>query len=411
MADESTTSYADLLYELRGPLQELFPKQYVLSAELKRDTSEENFSGNQVRVPLILNTLQGAGAVSESGTVNTTQVLRTNQAHINIAELVMPISITKRLNKVSLDNSAAKAFALKVKEARQALARVENEMMNGNGDALLAQVSGGTSPGLTINVTAAPTRWLYPGRIIDVRTRSTGADPGQGLKRRIDSVTKTSGVVTSITLNTGSFGGGTGNVTFSTNEGIYIDGSYGNAIQGIQQVAATSGVFENLDKAVVAEWQGVDGRAGDTSSLALSIPMMDAAVVEYQTRSGFQMPDFWIGDPKAINKFAQGLYTQSRWAGDKGKLETGFAGVYYDDTLLIREFDHQVNAVRGITKETLQMYGFGDDLPDFDRETSPTGGMRFNRSLPVEYWLYDAVQLGALRCDGTVTLANLVQAS
>lgn len=419
LADESTVSYADLLYELRGPLQELFPKKHVMSAELKRDTSMENFSGNQVRVPLILNTMQGGGAVSETGTVNTPQNLRTNQAHINIAELVFPISISKRLRNASLDNSAAKAVALKVKEARLGLARLENEMYNGDGTAKLGDVTSATgSPGLTIPVgtgvagTGINSRYFYPGRIVDIRTKSNGADPGQGLKRRIASVTKTNGIVTAIVLDTNTFGGGTGNVTFSANEGVYIDGSYGNAIQGIQQIGGTTGVFETIDRSVITEFQGTDGRASDPSPATvklLTLPMLEAALAELGARTDEDIWDFGIGDPRVINGFVQGLYTQTRWAGEKATLESGFEGVAFEGKPLVKEFDHQVQAMSFIHKDGLQMYGFGDNLPDFDNDTGSIF-QRFNRTLPAEAWLYDAVQLGALRCDTTVRVQNLQQA-
>jgi hypothetical protein len=413
MPDTSTTDWTDLLYEMRETLQENFPTEYVLSAELKADTSEENFSGSYVRVPQILSSLQGAGGVAEGGTVNSPHRERTSQAHIDIAELVMPISLTKRLRQRTVNNSAAQAVAEKVKLARQSLARVENEMLNGLGNALLSNVASATgSPGLVIPLTA-PVNWrqFYKGRVVDIKTRSNGANPGNGLGRIIASVDKTN---STITVDTNPYdGGNSGNVTFSANEGVYIEGSYGNALQSIQQIAAQAGTFEFIDKAVVTEWQGTDGRAGDASALPLSQTMLDAAFVELGlSATGIQPGSgdyFAVGDPKAINKYAQQFYAMYRVPVDTNKLSTGFEGVDYRGYTLVPEFDHKLGAVHFVHKPSLQMYAF-PGTPDFDNDTGSIW-QRFSRILSAEAWLYDARQLGAKKCSTTLFLYNLVQAS
>jgi len=415
MADTQTSDWADLAYEMRGPLQELFPTQYPLSAELKADTSEQNFSGSQVRVPIILNTLQGTGGVAEGGTVNSPQKERTAQAHIDIAELVEPISLTKRLQMRSVDNYAASAVAEKVKLARQALARVENEMLNGPGAGKLSDIVSGSSPGLSITIGDAthPVNWrqFYPGRVVDILTKSNGANPGNGLSRIIASVNRATWTVT---FDTNAVNGGqSGNITFSANEGIYIQGSYGNALQSIQQIAAQSGIFESINKANVPEWQGTDGRAGDTSALPLSQTMLDAAFVELGLSAAYATPSgseyFAIGDPKAINKYAQSFYTTYRTPIGTNKLETGFEGVDYRGYTLLSDFDHKLGAVHFLHKPSLQMYAF-PGVPDFD-QTTGSMWQRFSRILAAEAWLYDARQLGAKQCATTIFLYNLAQAS
>ena len=403
MADETTTSFANLLYEMREALQKLYPTKFVLSAELARDSDEANFSGDSVRVPLILNTPQGAGGVSEGGTVNTPHALRTNEAHVRLSELVSPLSITSKLRKVSLSNSAAEALALRVTGARESLARILNEMMHGDGDALLASITGaGGSPGLTLPVgTGANWFNLYPGRIVDVRTRSTGADPGQGLMRRIASVDKAGG---NVVFDTASFGGGSGAITFAATSGTYIEGTYGNAMQGLGQVTAITGTFEDIDKALVPEWRGVDGRAGDVTVQSLSIPMLDNALIELQP-SGGDIWEFGVGDPRAVNKYKQGLYAQLRWAGDSGKLATGFEGPLYNGKPLIGDMAAKPSRVLLVDKQALKKYGVGNG-PDYVEDT---GSMfqRFSRTTSVEVWLQDLTQLGALKCNTTAFLDNL----
>ena len=67
MADINLSNVANLLYELRGPLQYNFRKKYPLSAELQRKMAREQFSGSGIRIPVVLNSLQGGGNPGESG--------------------------------------------------------------------------------------------------------------------------------------------------------------------------------------------------------------------------------------------------------------------------------------------------------------------------------------------------------
>lgn len=410
MADETSTTYDDLLYELRQPLQELFPKKFPLSAEFTSNLDTTSFSGSQARVPIILSQMQGGGAVAETGTVNTPHVLRTDQAHVDVAELVFPISISKRLRKQAMSNSAAEATAKKVDQARVGLARIENEMFHGDGNALLAAVTGGSTGSLTVEVNPDAVNWrqLYPGRIVDILTRSTGADAGQGLSRRISTVNKSTGAIVFLT---GSEGGGSGNITFSTNSGLYIEGSYGNALQSIQQVTALTGEFEDIDKSAVVEWKGTDGRGGDTTVVPLTTSVFDDAIVELGQRSeagdvAWGDDYFGIGDPKVINLYAQGYYSQTRIPIETKTLDSGFSGVAYEGRPIVKDFDAQVSAVRLLHKPSFKMYQLGSGLPDFDTDTGSMW-MRFNRTLSAEAWLYDARQLGAMQCAPNVQILNL----
>src|SRR6266576_1588486 len=153
MADQLTTGWTDLLYELRGPLVSAYPVGRVLLAELERDTSRKNFSGNQVRVPIFAAPLQGAHMLAEGGNVTQPQTDDTSQAHITMAHSALPVAISPELMKQTEDNAAAKALASKVKRAREAMARTANEQLNGLGNARISAItSAAGSPGLTITV-------------------------------------------------------------------------------------------------------------------------------------------------------------------------------------------------------------------------------------------------------------------
>lgn len=420
MADQLTSNWTDLLYELRGPLVSAYPVGRVLLSELERDTSRKNFSGNQVRVPIFAAPLQGAHMLAEGGNVTQPQVDDTSQAHITMAHSALPIAISPELMKQTEDNAAAKALASKVKRARESMARTANEQLNGNGDARLASITSvAGNPGLTITLVAgAARRQLYKGRIVDVLTNVTFADAGQGLKRKIASVTiATDGTVATVVFSTTGFGGGSGSITWTASSGIFIAdtnaSSATQACQGVQQIGAVTGTFEFIDKAANEFWQGTDGRNGVSTAADPDLSILDAGILYLGERTDLEKVDFIVGDPGVILLYQSSFYNQMRFAPTRGKLDTGFEGPTYDGMTMVSDFDHQRGALTGVTKESLQMYGYTKG-PDWDELT---GSMfqRFGsgtvRSRDVEAWLVDDYQLGAHECRTMVRWANLNRAS
>ena len=401
MADETTTTYADLLLEMKGVLQENFPKFSVLLDELRRDTNRRNFSGEWVRVPILLNPTQGGHGISETGTVNTTNAINSTQAHITMARNVFPISFTPDVMYASKNDitSFAEASRLRMQQAEVALGRMENEQIQGPGNGLLVTCTGtGSTTVITLTTASFSAYQMYPNRIVDILNTTTGVAETAGTSRKIVSYDATN---STITLDQA--------VTFTASDGVYTHGSYGQGMQSIQQIYATSGTFENISKTTVVGWQGTDGRGGDTTSADLSITLLDGAERRVKQASG-KTPDFYVGDPAVVDKYGQTLLTVSRWSGDKAKLDTGWEGISYRSKVIVPDFDHLPSAVTGICKESLQMYGYnqGPEWDDLDGAIFKRIG---TRALPVEAWLVDYVQLGAHRCNTTVFVKNLNQAA
>lgn len=413
MADQLTTGWSDLLYEQRAELQKLYPKKSVLLSELKREKSREFISGSQIRVPLLLTVLQGAQGIAEAGTVTDAQNDETAQAHVDPAHQIIPVRISPELMKQSLDNAAAKALTTKSQRAFEAMARLHNEMLHVDSNGLLANVTSNTgSAGLVIPVTNGNPRQLYRNRIVDILTRSNGANPGNGVQRKITAVSRdTNGLVDEITVSTSAFGGDSGNVTFSANEGIYIQDTYGNALSSIRQAGATTGTFQDIDKAVVTEWQGVDGRDGDSTQVDPSLSIIDGGLLVMGERADNPDVDFFVGDPGVILKFGQLFYSAFRQEMPVKKLDTGFEGVAYKGTPMIGDYDHQPYALSGITKKDMTLYAYmGEPGPDWDDLTG-SRMQRFARTRVVELWLVDDLQLGVHDCRGIVRWAALNRAS
>lgn len=411
MADNVVATFSDLFYELRGPMQKNFRKLYPLMANVERRVSRDLMTGNQVRVPILLNSLQGGGGVAETGTINVPQTINTLKVTATTQNYVQPFSLSPDLDEQSMDNAAVEAMALLVTEARNALAEIVNDGLNAQGS-LLATVSGaGGSPGLTIPL-AASTNFdrLYPGRVVDVRTRSNGADPGAGLRRKIASFNESGLTVTFSTTQTAS-DGGSGNITFSANEGLYIAGTYGQSLASLHDLDATSGTVQGVDKAANAGWQGIDGRGGAVTVVALVDELLDGAVRRGRRNGGFVW-DFGIGDPAVIDLYKQSKYAQVRY-DPQTALVGGFSGIVYDGAdkpiPLIKEDRFENGTLNLVPCEDLKFYGKSGG-PEFVQDD---GAMvrRFSRNLSKEAWLRDKLQFVALRANRLVKLSNLGRAA
>lgn len=420
MADNTTTSFASLLYDMRGPMQALYPRDHVLLAEWSGVGSEDPssgrvtpnstgsiptdnrdiFSGARVRVPLDLAQLQAGGWVGQTGTINVPIAAAFTEAHINLANIVQPTSITLDLEEDSMDNSAAQGLATLVRKTREAMAEIVNDTMNTTGALLATADSTQASAGGLVLTCLAGTDVdkLYPGKVVDVLTITTGADPGAGLRRKIASVANES-TLPAITFSTTSQAsdGGSGNITLSNLVGVYIAGSYGNAMQGIEDAANISGTdtFESVARATYPAFKAVDGRNGVTSTAPLSDAMLDAGV-ELGKRNGAFKWDFGVGDPNAINVYKNGKLSLVRYTPDTVTLSSGFMGINYDSTgqpiALVPERKHGTGMVKLLRRDSATLYGRKRG-PDFEDSTG-SQFMRFSRALPKEMWLVDRLQWG-----------------
>lgn len=430
MADTTRTTWLSFMYEMQAEVAEQFSTENVFLAELNgvgshprvgrftrdMDANREVFFGEQVRGPIVPYGLQGGGVVGETSTWNEPIPLEVSAYTLTLTRTMVPfaISVDVERDSASPSYSKAKAVAENVKQARRSLARLENLQALGDGTGLISNVTAATgSPGLTVPVgVGANFDVLVPGTVWDVLTRSNGANPGNGLRRKITSVSESAGTVTFDTNET-TPEGDAGNITFSANEGLYIPGSYGKGVaQGLDQAAAVTGTFEGINKATAAYWQGTDGRAGDATEKALSDELLDAAVRRAR-RWGVGSWNFGIGDPAAIDLYKQGKNAQVQYDKAVTTLKSGFQGIVYEGAdkpfPLIKEPAHKKKSVRLIQRDDFQMYGdsVGPKFLDDD------GSMfrRFSRSLPKEADLLDRWQLGVKSCNRIVFLDNLKQAA
>jgi len=421
MADETTSTWADLLREAKGPLVEALKFKTVLLSEVKRDKSPRRWHGKQVTIPIWLAPQQGTGGITEQGTLNTTIPVETEQAVVNSGIIGVPISFSTQVLRQAAgdENSWAEILPTKMERAEDGFGRVINEMMTGSGDALLADVSAatGASGGANQNIALitgtnlANLYQLYVGRVVDVRVRSTGSlVAGATMPVKIRDINLTTGIINVVNID-----GSATSFATATTDGIYIQGSNRNvagvntsdAIQGLLQAAATTGTFETINKANVDAWRGTDA-----SPAALTDPSI--AVFDKAERLGMQragkVPAFYLTDPAVVDKYTQGLTVQARWAGEEGELASGWTGVRYRNKLLIPDFDMAPQTAIGVPLSDMNIYTL-DDGPDWDDHTGSVFQRFGTRSLPLEAWLIWMLQLGFQACNSIVRVGNLSQAA
>lgn len=381
-------------------------------AELAGD--RETFHGKKVTFPLQLSDVSASG-LAEGGTFPGAVPFDTAQATLNLARTTVPIAVSLDLARdaQNASTSALEAVGGYIDSAYRAAARVENDMLHGNGDALLVNVNSATGSGtLVVDVGTSNVPWdqLTPGRVCSILTRANGADPGNGKRRKIASVSRTAGTVTFKTAAVAS-DGGSGNITFSSAEGIYIDASFGAAAQGLQQATATTGTFEGIDKSLVAQWKGID--ASPSSTAALADEILDNAT--YLLRgNGVNASDFGIAHPKVIDLYKQSkatlvIYTEVQ----ETTLPTGFKGITYQGAdnpyPLIKDLSAPRGKCRLIYREALQIFG-DEPGPSF---IDDDGFMwRFyGRAAVKEANLYDRWQLGVKDCGKLANIGSLLEAT
>lgn len=370
--------------------------------ETRRDKNPRRWSGKQVTIPVIEAPQQGASMIAQTSTLTSPETLDTEQAVINSAIIEIAISFSTQVIEAAKqdDTSWAQVVPTKMRLAEDVIGRVINEQALGAGDALLAAVTGTTaaSGAATQAVavgSAANFYQLYAGRVVDVLVRATGVVKAAGVK--ISDYDDSSAYT--ITTN-GSYG-------TDSSDGVYIQGSYGNALQGVGQAVAITGTFEGINKANVPVWRGT------VASPASSGTQPTMAVFAKGDRKARQLsgsiPDYYLLDPAVLDAYEQGLHNQARWMGDKAKLQSGFVGIEFRGRPLIDDFDMPANTAYGVPRDDVTIYTL-DDGPDWDDKTGSIM-QRFSRKLPVEAWLVWMLQFGFHRCNSFVKIGNLAQAN
>jgi len=435
MANSGDRSNWDpFLFELQGTVHESYAAEAVLlgvfsgSKDVERrrvtqamDTDRSIFHGSQIRHTVDLSTMQSGGWPGESGTWNAPSAINAVKVFDKLCDFVQPFSVTVDVERDSMSASNAAAVTRLTMKAGQACAIQENLALNGDGTGLQATITD-SATSLTTTVTGANWDVLLPGTIWDVLTRSTGADPGQGLRRQIASVAITSPTAGTITWSTNATAsdGGSGNIVHASTSGVYIAGSYSTPgttdflPNGIQEATATSGTFMGVSRSTTPQWVATDGRSGDTSTKALSEQMIQGALRagrRYGANSFFCL----LGDPAGIDLFVQGLMPQRLYNPDNAQLKTGWYGPVYNGAVGVQPFslvsEPYYPKGKAVMFDRAEITIYGDEAGPSFLEDDGARFRRFTRALPKEAELVDRVNVMYTNLSRIVYLNNLDSAS
>lgn len=375
--------------------------------------------GAKIRFPLMLGDVAGAAGTGRGGTFTVTGPIDTSQATCKLAELTAPIGVDLYLaNNAKNGSLTARAYVEELTaSAYRGLARVENDMLHGDGSGLLAKNTAADATGLTMTVAGANFDQLTPKRVVTVAATADGTVPAGGHRRKIKSVNRTAETVT---FDTAAYADGdSGNVSLAAAAagtwGIYIDSTYdvaaanGKAMQGFGQVFDATQDFEGVDHAAV----DFVGASVDNGAAALDDDALDN-IVYLLAGNGVDAPDFGVGHPKTIDPYkaskTQFLHVQPQEA----IVPSGWRGVVYQganrDVPLIKDLAAPRKTVRLFVNPgpSGQIYGNGAG-PEFIQDD---GGMWrfFDRATYKEAAIVDWVQLaiGNPRHYGEIT--NLAEA-
>jgi hypothetical protein len=406
MADTTLTTIADLLYNLRGPMQKLYPTRNFLMAAWSgagqdgapgRITPLENrdaFNGDEVRVPLDLGLMEAGGWVAEGGTVNVPIPPTFTKATITLKKFIQPFGISLEAMEDSVgSNAVVDATAMNLRKAREAMADKVNVAMCSGGDGVLATVASGADLTWVLDT---DTDWdkLYVGQVVDFLRQSDGVNLGNGLRRKIASITISTRTVVFDTAAQAS-DGDSGNITGSNLCALFVPGSFGNVLAGGIEAAGRGATFQSVTLATYPQFAAVDGRGGDSTTLPFSDNMVDTGVILGQ-RAGDGSWDFAVGDPNSINVYKNSKQSQIRYQVATGKVAGRFTGIQIDagNQLLtvVPERKSKRGSIKFLRRDAATLYGRRAG-PDYDDQTGSIF-KQFNRTTDYEVWLLDRIEWG-----------------
>lgn len=417
-ATTGSQEFSDLTIEHLLTLQHAYRHGGVLADQYDRANLEHlDYDGNTLRFTVMRNLKAGTGIATETGTLPVAYNLKTVKGNVGIAMLEHTLQLTPRVIATTKNTRTAMAqeLELHMSSAQESLTKQQNELLNGTGDGVLAVVSASTSASSattqTIKVANANMALLYVGRVVDVLV---SADLTTAKLAVIITDRDLTAAAETITVALASDDTATCSFATTTANSVYVPGAANgasNILQGHGAATAQTGTFEGISRTTYKDWKAVDGRNGDTTTADLGI-----SIFQNMTRRrganltpGAAFKSLWIGSQGVVDIFERGLITQSRWAGDKGTLDTGYEYISYRNERVFADYDAPLSKITCIPLDDVSIAQI-ENGPRF-AEYDNTRWRHTARSLPMEAWLISEQQAVYTRVDRFVYAANLTEAA
>lgn len=269
MATQNLTTADAILKDLYvGPVvEQLNYKSYMIDQIERQSEFTVDHHGRRAIVPVHKSRNRGRGSRGDGGVLPTAGTQAWEDAIIPITRHYQGIELTDAAIKATKSNSGAFVELLdaEVKGATKDMKKDVNRQIFGTGDGLLASVAATATTATTITVDSI--QYLHIGDPVDVVRRTDGSTLTGGSG---NSVTALDATNKTVTLNTQVEG------TIATTFGIYLAGSRGLEMEGLQSIVATSRTLHSIDSSTAGNefWNsqvrdvgtsGTAATAGETS--------------------------------------------------------------------------------------------------------------------------------------------------
>lgn len=350
----NTTTQSDLLRIVyRRYLRPMFNLRSILLQRFGRDT--ENWAqGTNISIPLHWAQSGGFGW-SDAGVLPTPGEQTVKRAIFDYGKLYGRIRIAGQHMRRARRSYAAEAqpFTFEARGLVQDIRSGLNKDLWGNGDGSLAVVASGVSAN---SITVEDTYGLQNNAIVDVLLKATGVVGSgvAGARINITQATKT------VTLQSGNFIDWTDIQANPTNYKVYRQGSYNQAMFGLDAIISTSnptaGNYGGLDRDLTVNdpWKSfVDDNAGVLRQI--SFRKIQDAIDEVEWRSPGQT-NLIICPPDIWSVIAERLVNDKFYRGETMKLNGWAQAVDFAGIPIVKDKHCTKNTIYGLDTTFFKIY-------------------------------------------------------
>lgn len=253
MATQNLTTADAILKDLYvGPIiEQLNYKTYMIDKIEREDPSTVQFAGRRAIVPVHKSRNRGRGSRGDAGALPTAGVQGWEDAIINVKQHYQGIELSDLAIESTKSNEGAFVSLLdgEVKGAANDMRKDINRQVFGDGTGLLATVAATLTTTLG-PITVDSIQYLHIGDPVDLLRITDGNALGSGSAS--NSVAALSASGKTVTLNTVVAG------TIPVTTGIYVEGNYGQEMDGLKNIVSTSRTLHSINSATAGNefWNG-----------------------------------------------------------------------------------------------------------------------------------------------------------
>ena len=334
MAALSRTTGSAMLWRVyEKKVTEQFNRKRVLFNRLKA-TPKATGEGSRIEFPLHIGSSGGIKVTSGIELPNA-QYQEYTSGNCNYYHMYGQIKVEGPMMSSTVKGKTAFLDALDsetdgmVKDLKD----MDQILLWGNADGLLATVASAAASGTSTVITVDTARNLRRGMVVDVLVASTGAIGANGAtKCRITDVDYSTPSCTILTTDLGA-----APTSLTTTDALYIQGGYGNATTGarcpwgvqaiISHANPTVGSYGGITRTGNAWWQAQRSHNSATNR-AFQMSLVDKLIQNITSRSSGE-PNLIVTSPAIEGIFGGMLVSSKRWRGETMKLDGWYNAVTF----------------------------------------------------------------------------------